>query len=76
MSDNSVDHLVKMANQIAAGVPATSEEAKVESAASHIEKFWTPLMKKQICQFLDQGGEGLTSVAAKAVTQLDKVALQ
>ena len=67
MSENSIDHLVKMANQIAAGVPATSTEAKVESTASHIEKFWTPLMKKQIREYIAKGGQGLTPVAAEAL---------
>ena len=71
MSANSIDHLVKMANQIAAAVPVASSEAKVESTASHISKFWTPLMKKQIIKFVNGGGEGLTPVAAQAVASLD-----
>ncbi|MBV1931401.1 MAG: formate dehydrogenase subunit delta [Porticoccaceae bacterium] len=72
MSENSIDHLVKMANQIAAGVPVVSTEAKVESTASHISKFWTPLMKKQITEFVNGGDEGLTPVAAQAVVSLSR----
>jgi hypothetical protein len=71
VSENSIDHLVKMANQIAAGVPVASPEAKVESTASHINKFWTPLMKKHIAEFVNGGGEGLTPLAAQAVASLD-----
>lgn len=67
MSENTIDHLIKMANQIAAGVPVASTEAKIESTASHIDKFWTPLMKKQIADFVASGDEGLTSVAVAAV---------
>ena len=70
MSENSIDHLVKMANQIAAGVPVASTEAKVESTASHSDKFWTPLMKQQIAAFISGGGEGLTPVATQAVVSL------
>ena len=69
MSDNSIDHLVKMANQIAAGVPVASTEAKIESTASHIDKSWTPLMKKHIGEFVANGGEGLTPVATGAVAR-------
>ncbi len=70
MSENSIDHLVKMANQIAAGVPVAGTEAKVDGTASHINKFWTPLMKQQISDFVSRGGEGLTPVAAEAVARL------
>ena len=70
MSENTMDHLVKMANQIAAGVPVAGSEAKVEAMASHISKFWTPLMIKQIGEFTAVGGEGLTPVAAEAVAKL------
>ena len=70
MSENSIDHLVKMANQIAAGVPVLSTEAKIESTASHISKFWTPLMIKQVTEFVARGGEGLTPVAVEAIVKI------
>ncbi len=67
---NTIDHLVKMANQIASGVPVTSTDAKIKNTASHIDKFWTPLMKKQITEFIAGGGQGLTPVAKEAVAAL------
>lgn len=72
MSANTIEHLVKMANQIAAGVPGASTEAKVESTAAHIDKFWAPLMKRQIAEFVAGGGEGLTPAAEQAVVFLDR----
>ncbi len=70
VSENSIDHLVKMANQIAAGVPVATTEEKVGGTASHIDKFWTPLMKEQIAEFVNRGGKGLTPVAVQAVASL------
>ncbi|PCH52237.1 MAG: formate dehydrogenase [Cellvibrionales bacterium] len=70
MSANTIDHLVKMANQIAAGVPVSSTEAKIESTAAHISKFWTPVMIKQIAEFIGRGGEGLTPVAVEAIGKI------
>lgn len=72
VSHNSVDHLVKMANQIAACIPAADAEAKVQSTATHIKKFWSPSMIKNIRQYTAEGGEGLTPAAAEAVATLVK----
>jgi formate dehydrogenase subunit delta len=70
VSENSIDHLVKMANQIASGVPVASPEDKIESTASHLCRFWTPLMRKQISEFVASGGQGLNPIATQAVGRL------
>lgn len=72
MSESSVEHLVKMANQIAVSVPAAAPEDKVANAAVHIQKFWSPMMKKKLGDYLDGGGSGLTVAAAKAVALANK----
>ena len=72
MSENSVEHLVKMANQIVVNIPAATPQAKVASATTHMDKFWSPLMKKKIGEFVMGGGEGLTPEAAVAVEKIAK----
>ncbi|MEZ0123005.1 MAG: formate dehydrogenase subunit delta [Candidatus Reddybacter sp.] len=70
MSENSSEHLVKMANQIVQNIPAATAEARIASAADHMDKFWSPLMKKQIGEYLTAGGEDLLPEAAKALEKL------
>ncbi|RLA39334.1 MAG: formate dehydrogenase [Gammaproteobacteria bacterium] len=70
MSANSSEHLVKMANQIVQNIPAATAEARIESAADHIDKFWSPLMKKQIGEYMSEGGENLIPEATAALKKL------
>ena len=70
MSANSSEHLVKMANQIVMNIPEASAEAKIDSAANHIDKFWSPLMKKQIAQYMAEGGEDLSPEATLALAKV------
>lgn len=67
MVKHSVEHLIKMMNQIARSVPAVTPEARAEAAAAHIDKFWTPSMKQQICEQLTGAEESLTPVAVEAI---------
>ncbi len=70
MSANSSEHLVKMANQIVQNIPAATAEARIASAASHINNFWSPLMKKQIAEYIAEGGEDLIPEATAALKKL------
>lgn len=70
MSESSVQHLIKMANQIAASVPALSAEARIEAAAAHMQKFWSPAMIAKLRRHLDAGGTGLSAEAARAVAAI------
>ena len=72
MSESSVQHLIKMANQIAANVPALTAEARIEGAAAHMKKFWTPAMTAKLRQHLDAGGGGLNREAAQAITAITR----
>ena len=57
----SVDHLVKMANQIALNVGTQSELDKVaEKTGNHIRRFWTPAMRQRLAAYGRAGGEGLS----------------
>ena len=45
---NTTDHLIKMANQIAANLAAQGQEVAIREAAQHIIDFWDPRMKAGI----------------------------
>jgi formate dehydrogenase subunit delta len=49
-----VDNMVHMANQV----------------ADHLQKFWEPRMRKQITQYVAEGGAGLHDLAIEAVKRL------
>lgn len=72
MSANSSEHLAKMANQIVENIPAATAEARIESAANHMDKFWSPLMKKQIAKYIAEGGENLIPEATAALKKFAK----
>jgi formate dehydrogenase subunit delta len=60
MSASEVDHLVKMANQIALNIGA-QQDVKALSAQTgdHISRFWTKAMQEQLHKYWQAGGEGL-----------------
>jgi formate dehydrogenase subunit delta len=42
------DHLIKMANQIAANLAAQGQEVAIRETAQHIALYWDPRMKAAI----------------------------
>jgi formate dehydrogenase subunit delta len=70
MSASQLDRLVKMVNQIALNMSANGTDKMVaDQVAQHLEKFWSPPMKKLIT---DQAAAdiGLTSIGRLAVQNL------
>lgn len=67
---SSVQHLVKMANQIAASVPAPTPEARIASAAAHLKRFWTPAMVAKLKHHAQHGAGDLSPEAAKVAAAL------
>jgi formate dehydrogenase subunit delta len=66
-----VDKLVRMANQIAANLQyGPDRERTAQAVADHLQRFWSPPMRKQIIAYREQGGEDLSPVAAMAVAAL------
>jgi hypothetical protein len=51
-------------------IPAATAEARITSAANHIDKFWSPLMKQQIAEYIAEGGEDLIPEATAALNKL------
>ena len=67
--NGELQHLVDMANQIAANLRFTEsdDEAAAELVANHIRLFWARSMKAQITEHVQAGGAGLNDVAKLAV---------
>ncbi len=66
MSHDSVEKLVKMANQIGAffGVQKIGAAAGM---AEHLRKFWAPHMREAISEHVSHGGAGLDPIAIEAI---------
>jgi formate dehydrogenase subunit delta len=60
VTSRQIDHLVRMANQIAlnCGAQRNAEES-AHRTAEHLQKFWSPAMRAQLRQYWRQGGGGL-----------------
>jgi formate dehydrogenase subunit delta len=68
----NVDHLVKMANEIAAFYNAESGADAPKNIASHLQRFWEPRMRKAIVEYAASDGAGLVAAAREAVELLKK----
>ncbi len=73
MSHNSVDKLVKMANQIASFFCAQKSGDPVAGMAEHLTKFWEPRMRAEIIDHVAHGGAGLEPFAIEAIKRLPAV---
>lgn len=64
-----IDHLVKMANQIALNLgPGYDDTEAAQRIGHHISRFWTPQMRRELTDYWREGGEVAPLVAA-ALTQ-------
>ena len=67
----SNEHLIQMANDIAANMAAEPDHAQVVAAiASHLRRYWEPGMRARIIAHLAGGGAGLAPLAREAVEYL------
>lgn len=72
MSTNELDHLIKMANQIACNIGlGASEDETVDRVVKHINLFWAPAMREKICANMQTSASQLNSVAIKALVQIN-----
>lgn len=66
-----IEHLVQMANEIAAFFDGASDEGEAaKNVAAHLRRYWDPRMRKQIAEHVQAGGPGLTSLARASVELL------
>jgi len=71
MSQNELEHLIQMTNQIVANNSYFgNEEQTATVTASHLKKFWARSMKQQIIDYAQNDGEQLSPAARMAVEQL------
>lgn len=67
-AEQQVDHLVRMANQIARNMNAWGEpDAVAARVAEHLTKFWTPAMREQLLRYREQDGEDLAPAVEGAL---------
>jgi formate dehydrogenase subunit delta len=63
----NLEHLIRMANQIAANLAAQGEAQAIAQTAQHIQLYWDPRMKAAI---LAGEHEELSPIARAAVARL------
>ena len=66
-----IERLITMANEIAAFFAGAETESEAPKAAAyHLERFWTPAMRRELIAYLRRDGSQLSPVAAQAATRL------
>ena len=67
--DNS--NLIKMANNIGSFFKSEPDrDLAIQGVEQHIRNFWEPRMRKQITDYLNNGGDELMDIVAEAVKKL------
>ena len=62
--------MVHKANQIAIFFASYPREEAVAGFADHLQKFWEPRMRRQIIQYVHDGGVGLHEIIPDGVSRL------
>lgn len=71
MSDQQLQNLIKMVNQISANnLHHGDEEQAAEVVATHLRKFWARSMKQQIIDYAESDGRELSTLSRLAVKRL------
>ncbi len=67
----NVDHLVKMANEIASFfVSESPPERAPQDVATHLRRYWEPRMRRTMLEHYRRGGAGLSDLARSGVALL------
>lgn len=67
----NIEKLIKMANDISDFFNSESDkELAAEGVRKHILRSWDPRMRKQIIDYNQEGGKGLSPLAQKAIDKL------
>jgi len=64
------ERMIHMANQIASFFAAYPKDEAVAGITGHFKQFWEPRMRKQIIEYVAEGGGGLNELAVEAVKRL------
>ena len=74
MTADKIEKLVRMANQIGDFYAAMPENEAASGAATHLRRYWTPKMIRELVAFAEAGRSGLNPTAARAVEALKSAA--
>ena len=64
--------MLRMANQFADFFKGYPREDAVKEAATHLNNYWDPRMRKHFFDYLAKGGEGLDPLIIEAAAQVRK----
>ncbi len=67
----SPEKLVYMANQIATFFKSQPGGGAAEKIAGHLRDFWEPRMRRQLLDFIAEGGAGLDPLVIEAAKRLN-----
>lgn len=68
-----IEHLVKMANQIALNFDDWGDQQLVVAkTGEHLQKFWTPAMLRQLLAYRRTGEDRLSPVVCKALAVVEE----
>jgi len=70
MVRTETDHLVSMANDIAANL--SFQEDADQRIADHINRFWAPRMRKLLLGYAAENGSGLSPALLSALDKLKR----
>jgi formate dehydrogenase subunit delta len=59
--------MVHKANQISLFFASYPQDEAVAGVADHLKKFWEPRMRRQLIEYIDDGGQGLHPLVPPAV---------
>ena len=68
MANSETNHLVSMANDIAANLSFQCNAD--ERIADHINRFWAPRMRKLLLEYAANGGQGLSDALLPALKKI------
>jgi formate dehydrogenase subunit delta len=64
--------MLRMANQIADFFRSYPHDDAVKEAATHLNNYWDPRMRKHFFDYLAEGGEGFDPLIIEAAAQVRK----
>ncbi|HDZ37830.1 MAG TPA: formate dehydrogenase [Marinobacter sp.] len=74
MSDQQLNNLIKMIDQIIANNRHHGDDDKVtDVAADHLHKFWARSMKQQIIAYANENPAELSALARATISKLEAV---
>jgi formate dehydrogenase subunit delta len=68
----SGERLVVMANDIGNYFKPQSREEAIAGIANHIQRFWTPHMRKKLNAYVAEGNSGLDELPLAALARLNE----